>query len=181
MRVGRTESWLQDPAELPKQTASSLGALAFPLPSATPNLSQRRAGAKPKLPLSPQDVLLTQTKSSATAARRELTPGRDPGRYSSRASVCSLPGPAAAASPAPRPPGCPSIGRGIACGISPAQPTPHAAGEARQPQAPLPLRSHVMHTRSSSTSYQPCAPSLNCNHTSSPNTLNTFHFQPSSC
>lgn len=32
VRVGRMESWLQDPAELPKQTASSLGALAFPLP-----------------------------------------------------------------------------------------------------------------------------------------------------
>lgn len=30
--AGRSESWLQDPAELPKQTASSVGTLASPLP-----------------------------------------------------------------------------------------------------------------------------------------------------
>jgi len=53
-QAGRIESWLQDPAELPKQTASSLGALAFLLPPRrTKSISvpsRRRAGIASKIP-----------------------------------------------------------------------------------------------------------------------------------
>lgn len=74
-RAGHSESWLQDPAELPKQTASSLGTLAFPLPPCSTKSvsapSGRRARITPEIP----GHACSDRQRSAVAARQELIPG----------------------------------------------------------------------------------------------------------
>lgn len=83
-RAGCLESWLQNPAELPKQTASSLGTLAFPLPpGCTKSVSApsgRRARITPEIP----GHACSDRQSSAAAARQELIPGE-----SSTAGACA--------------------------------------------------------------------------------------------
>lgn len=119
--------------------------------------------------------MLVQTKSCTVAARRELTREETGGGYLQQ----PLPSPAPAA--------CPHHG-----GTAPASPmalptaSPHATLRAaaalhRCRGSIADPSSQMIHTRSSTTSYLTRVPSINCNHTSSPNAPNIFHFHPSSC